>query len=247
MLPEISTLARLERLDDETHRLQLRLAELPKILTAEKKAVEEKKKRVEDLQARLAANEKERRLLEGDIQLRQAKIKKLRVQIEQAVNDTQFQAFQHEITFGETEIGKNEDRTLALMEEAEELEPLLKTEQAALAQAQKAGLEHFKAAEQEHKAGVAQIAQNAAASKDLIAALAPQFAQLYERLRKKYKTGPILCEAIDGNCGICQMALRLAFWQGVKAEPDKLWQCEECSRILIYNPAQKPVSTTNLI
>lgn len=237
MLPEISTLARLEQLDAQTHQLQLRLTELPKILTAEKKTVEAMKKAVEDLQAKLAANEKERRQLEGDIQLRQVKLKKLKSQLEQAASEAQVTAFEHEIKFNEGEISKSEDRELELMEEAETLEPKLKTDQAALLAAQRAGLEHFKAAEQEHKAGVAQIAKNAESAKALLAALDPRFVELYERLRRKYKTGPILCEAVEGNCGVCQMTLRLAFWQGVKAEPDKLWQCEECSRILIYNPS----------
>lgn len=230
-------MARMEQLDAETSQLQTRLAELPKILAADKKSVEEKKKRLEELQAKLAANEKERRLLEGDIQVRQAKIKKLRVQIDQAANETQLKAFEHEIEFGETEIAKNEDRVLALMEEAEELEPAIRGEQAALAAAQKAGLERFKAAEQEHKAGLAKIAENGAKVKELAAGLSPQFAQLYDRLRKKYKTGPILAEAVAGNCSVCDMTFRLAFWQKVKAEPDGLWQCEECSRIIVYNPA----------
>jgi predicted nucleic acid-binding Zn-ribbon protein len=237
MLPEISTLARLEQLDAQTHQLQLRLTELPKILTAEKKAVEAKKAHVDALQAQLTAHEKERRQLEGDMQLRQSKLKKLRVQLDQAASEAQVAAFEHEIKFNESEISKAEDRVLELMEAAETEEPKLKDEQAALQAAQKAGLEHFKAAEQEHKAGLAQIAKNADSVKQLVAALDPKYALLYERLRKKYKTGPILCEAIEGNCGVCQMALRLAFWQGVKAEPDKLWQCEECSRILIYNPS----------
>ena len=238
MLPEISTFARLEELDAQTHHLQARLTELPKLLMAEKKAIEEGKKHVETMQAKLTANEKERRSLEDEIQIRQTKLKKLRVQIEQAVNETQLQAFQHEIQFSESEISKNEDRILMLMEEAEALEPKLKDEQAAFAAAQKAGAEHFRAAEQEHKAGMAQIAKNTENAKQLVAGLDPKFAALYDRLRKKYKTGPILCEAVDGNCGVCQMTLRLAFWQGVKAEPDKLWQCEECSRVLIYNPPQ---------
>jgi len=238
MLPEISTFARLEELDAQTHKLQARLTELPKLLTAEMNAVEERKKQVDTMHANLAANEKERRSLEDDIQIRQTKLKKLRVQIEQAANETQLHAFQHEIQFSESEIGKNEDRILTLMEEAEALEPKLKEEQAALAAAQKAGAEHFRAAEQEHKAGIAQIAKNTESVKQLVAGLDPKFAALYERLRKKYKTGPILCEAVDGNCGVCHMTLRLAFWQGVKVEPDKLWQCEECSRILVYNPAQ---------
>lgn len=227
----------MEQLDAETSQLQARLAELPKILAADKKSFEDKKKNLEALQGKLAANEKERRLLEGDIQVRQAKIKKLRVQIDQAANETQLKAFEHEIAFAETEIGKNEDRVLALMEEAEELEPAIRAEQAAVAAAQKAGLEHLKSAEQEHKAGLATIAANGAKVKELAAGLSPQFAQLYDRLRKKYKTGPILAEAVEGNCSVCDMAFRLAFWQKVKAEPDGLWQCEECSRIIVYNPA----------
>jgi uncharacterized protein len=236
MLPEISTLSRLEELDAQTHRLQTRLAELPRQLNAEKKAVEERKKQVDALQSRLAANEKERRQLEGDIQLKQTKLKKLRGQLEQAASEAQVTAFEHEIQFHETEIAKAEDRTLELMEEAETLEPQLKTEQAALAAAQKTGMEHFKAAEQEHKAGMAQLAANAAAGKELLAALPTQFSQLYERLRRKYKTGPILVEPVDGNCSGCDMAFRLAFWQQVKAEPDKLWLCEECGRVIVYNP-----------
>ena len=236
MNSEISTLARLEELDTQTHQIQIRLTELPKLLTAEKKAVEERMKRVEALHAQHAADEKEYRLLEGEIQLHKVKIKKLRGQITQAANDEQYQAFQHEIQFAESEIARKEERTLELLMELDQLEPREAVEQAAMEEARKAGLEHFKAAEQEHKAGLAQMAANAAATKELVAALSPQYATLYERLRKKYKTGPILCEAEDGNCGVCQMAFRLAFWQGVKAEPDKLWQCEECSRVVVYNP-----------
>jgi hypothetical protein len=121
MLPEISTLARLEQLDAQTHQLQVRLTELPKILTAEKKAVETKKKQVEDLQAQFAANEKERRQLEGDVQLRQTKLKKLKGQLEQASSETQVTAFEHEIQFNTSEISKAEDRVLELMEQSETL------------------------------------------------------------------------------------------------------------------------------
>ena len=82
MLPEISTLAKLEQLDAQTHQLQARLTELPKLLSAEKKQVDDKKKHVELLQTKLNANVKERRTLEDDIQLRQAKLKKLLRSIE---------------------------------------------------------------------------------------------------------------------------------------------------------------------
>ena len=59
------------------------------------------------------------------------------------------------------------------MEAAETEEPKLKEEQAALQAAQKAGMEHFKAAEQEHKAGLAQIAKNAETSAGSVAVPSP--------------------------------------------------------------------------
>lgn len=236
MLPEISLLARLEEIDAQSHQIQSRLTELPKLVAQEKQAVAARKQALEKLEAAIAANDKERRQKEGDIQLRQTKLGKLRGQIEQAANDVQYQAFRHEIEFSESEIAANEDRVLALMMEFESLEPQVAQAKAELATAQKAGLEHLRAAEQEHKAGVAQLAENAAKAKEIAAQLPANLATLYDRLRRKFKTGPLLAEAVDGNCSGCDMAFRLAFWQQVKADPDRLWTCEECGRIIVYNP-----------
>ena len=241
MLPDISTLARLQDLDSETHRLQTRLAELPKLLQAERKSVEDLKKRWEASQAAMAASDRERRQLEGDIALRQTKLAKLKKQIEQAANEQQVTAFQHEIDFAVSEISKAEDRILELMEQAETQAVETKNHEAAHASALKTAIANLKAGEQEHKAGQATLASNATRHKELIAALPAQMAALYERLRKKYKSGAIIAEVAGGACEECQIDLRLAFLQTIESEPDGLFLCEECGRVLHYNPAVKAV------
>jgi predicted nucleic acid-binding Zn-ribbon protein len=66
-------------------------------------------------------------------------------------------------------------------------------------------------------------------------------AALYDRLRKKYKSGAIIAEVVGGACEECQIDLRLAFLQRVESEPDSLFLCEECGRVLHYNPPVKAV------
>ena len=241
MLPDISTLAQLQDLDAETHRLQTRLAELPKLLQAERKSVEDLKKRWDASQASIAANDRERRRLEGDIALRQTKLTKLKKQIEQAANEQQVTAFQHEIDFAVSEISKAEDRILELMEQAETLAVETKDHEAAHASALKTAIANFKAAEQENKSGQATLGLNAARHKELLSGLPGQMATLYERLRKKYKSGPIVAEVVGGACEECQIDLRLACLQKIESEPDGFFLCEECGRVLHYNPTVKAV------
>lgn len=235
MIPEVSILVQLQELDANTFAMQKRLAELPKLLAAERQTIEERKRTLEAKEARKQANEKEQRKLGGESDVRRAKLKKLKAQIEQAANDTQFKAFQHEIDFAEDENRKADDRTLELMEESEALDMEIAAAKTSLAEAQKAGAEHWQAGEKEHKAGQAQLAANAARHKELAGGLPQAASSLYDRLRKKYKTGPVVSLVVDGHCEECQMALRLAFWQQVKGDPEHLYLCEECGRVLHFN------------
>jgi predicted nucleic acid-binding Zn-ribbon protein len=44
-----------------------------------------------------------------------------------------------------------------------------------------------------------------------------------------------VAEAIDGRCSVCNMAMRLQYWQDLK-KGDQILSCESCQRILYYNP-----------
>src|SRR5436309_12222037 len=140
MLPDISSVVRLQELDNRLAELSKEIASLPKHITEIEKKLESHQRKLEADRAALSANQKDRKKLEGDIQIQEQKISKLKDQMLQAKTNEQYQAFQHEIGFCETEIRRAEDRILDLMGESEALEKNVKAAEIAL-KAEKAQVE----------------------------------------------------------------------------------------------------------
>src|SRR5215208_6839197 len=108
MPPDLKLVIRLQELDTRLAELAREIAALPKhIAEIEKKLVSHERKLEADRVA-LAANQKERKKCEGEIQLQEQKISKLKDQMLQAKTNDQYRAFQHEIEFCEKEIRKSE-------------------------------------------------------------------------------------------------------------------------------------------
>src|SRR3982751_4958115 len=133
MIPDIKHAIRLQLLDDRTAVLSKEIAAFPKhIAEIEKKRVSHMR-RLDADKAALLANQKERKKFESDIQTSEQKISKLKTQMNDAKNNEQYRAFQHEIEFCQQEIGRFEERILVLMSESEPLEKNVKMAEVALA------------------------------------------------------------------------------------------------------------------
>src|SRR5919201_554561 len=132
MLPDLKLAVRLQDIDNRLADLAREIASLPKhIAEIEKKLVAHERKLEAD-KAALVANQKERKKCEGDIQVQEQKISKLKDQMLQAKTNDQYRAFQNEIEFCQKEIRKFEDRILELMGESEPLERNVKAAETAL-------------------------------------------------------------------------------------------------------------------
>src|SRR5579871_1647016 len=132
MHPDIHLVIQLQTLDQKIAALEKEIASLPKQIAALEKTLDSHIRKLEADQAALAANQKERKKLDGDIQAHQQKISKLRDQMLGAKTNEQYRAFQHEIEYIEKEIRQCEDRILELMTESEPLDAAVKKAQAAL-------------------------------------------------------------------------------------------------------------------
>ena len=188
--------------------------------------------------AALAANQKERKQLEDDVKVENQKISKLRDQMLGAKNNEQYRAFQHEITFCETAIRKAEDRTLDLMTESEPLDGAVKKAEVALKEEkQQVDAEKAKARERT-AADQKQLDELKTERQQLVASLGKPAYSAYERIRKKWRGGSAVAEAIQGRCSACQILLRPQFYQELRHAKSMMF-CESCGRILFYNP---PVS-----
>ena len=243
MLPDLKLVIRLQDIDHRLAELAKEIASLPvHIAVIEKKLVSHERKLEAD-RAALAANQKERKKCEGDIQVQEQKISKLKDQMVGAKTNDQYRAFQHEIEFCQKEIRKAEDRILELMGESEPLDKNVKAAEAAL-KAEKAQVEAEKAQARERTA-VDQKAQSElqAERASIASSITPATYKNYERVRKGRK-GIAIAEVVDGRCTACYIVLRPQHFQDLK-RGESILSCESCQRMLYYNPPESVEETVN--
>lgn len=234
MLPDLTLVIHLQEIDNRLVKLTREIATLPKhIAEIEKKLVAHERK-LEGDRAALAANQKERKKCEGEIQTQEQKISKLKDQMIEAKTNDQYRAFQSEIEFCQKGIRKAEDRILELMGESEPLDKNVKAAESAL----KTEKAHVEAEKQQARDRTA-VAKNAALELQqeragIVAKITPSTYQRYERARKA-RRGLAVAEAVDGRCTACFISLRLQFYQDLR-KGDQIMVCESCQRILYYNP-----------
>src|SRR5271169_1782378 len=137
MHPDTHLVIHLQSLDKRISGFEKEIAALPKHIAAIEKTLESHVRKLEADRAALVANQKERKKIEGDIQMNEQKISKLRDQMLGAKTNEQYRAFQHEIEYIEKETRKFEDRILELMTESEVLDGNVKTADAALKEEKK--------------------------------------------------------------------------------------------------------------
>ena len=137
MHPDTRLVSQLQAIDLRMAELEKEVAALPKHIAVIEKTLESHQRRLEADRAALTANQKDRKKLEGDVQMNEQKISKLRDQMLGAKTNEQYRAFQHEIEYAQNEIRKSEDRILELMSESESLDVAVKKAEAALKEEKK--------------------------------------------------------------------------------------------------------------
>jgi len=236
MLSDLKLVIRLQEVDDRLADLTHEISALPKhIAEIEKKLVAHERKLEAD-RAALAANQKERKKCDTDIQSQEQKISKLKEQMLGAKTNEVYRAFQNEIDFCQNEIRKSEDRILQLMSESEPLDRNVKAAEVAL-KAEKAQVETEKQQARERTAVDEKASADLRVERaGIVSGITPAVYLKYTRVCKM-RRGIGVAEAIDGRCSVCNMAMRLQFYQELR-KGDKVMACEACLRILYYNPPQ---------
>lgn len=238
MHPDLEKLIALQALDIEAKRLRDEMAALPKHvagLETKAKAVQGQRAVVLEL---IAKEEALRRRQESDVKDHQAKIGRVRKQLDQATTTVQVTAFEHEIGFAQAEVSRLEDAELESMERTEALE-------AQKALADEAVEDATKTLERERLRAAETIARDTAALAEVDqkrTALRPEIGEAalsnYDRIAKGKGTG--LAEAVNQKCSACQMMLRPQRWNDLRdrSNDEDMMTCESCGRLLYYDPAR---------
>ena len=238
MHPDLEKLIVLQGLDVEAKRLRDEMAALPKHvagLEAKLKATVGQRAVVVDL---IAKEEALRRRQELDVKDYQAKIAKVRKQLDQATTTVQVTAFEHEIGFAQAEVSRLEDSELESMERSEGLESQKTLADEAVASDEKI-LERERAKATEtiaaDKAALAEVEKQRAVVRPEIGEDA---LSIYDRISKS--KGTAVAEALNQKCMACQMMLRPQKWNDLRdrSNDETMMTCESCGRLLYYDPAR---------
>jgi len=232
VLPDLKTVIELQQTDTAIGELTSRIEALPSEVQALEADLDQFIHAHEERKQRQAANQKERREFELEVQTVQEKISRHKDQLYQVKTNEQYRAMLKEIGGEESNIRKIEDRILERMIEAEELQK--KVQEAA------AHLESEKARVAAEKTRLESARQTAAEERDrllarrkeLEVALSDDVRELYERVRKA-RRGLALAEVRDGFCSACNVRLRPQAYNEARTN-ESILTCENCLRILYF-------------
>ncbi len=238
MAQEIELALQLQRMDRQLAQLEAEIRGLPKKIAELEKQLETHERKLEADRALLEANQVEQRRVSRESSEHREKIAKLKKQEMQATTQEQLTAFQHEMDYCEKQIAGNEEKAFRLLEEGEVLAATVREAERALAEekvlVEKRKQEAAARAEEDRRKGVKLYRERQQLGKEVPAKLLEH----YEKIRKRHKDGIVVAECTDGSCSSCMMTVRPALLQMIRSNPDTLYCCESCYRMLQYNPAK---------
>ncbi len=232
MHPDLQKVIELQQVDLKIAELSAQIDALPAQIQTLESQLSDFLRVHEDRKHRLAANQKERKELEGEVQVIRQKISKHKDQLYELKTNEQYRAMLKEIEGEEGNIGQIEDRILEKMLEAEDLQKLV-AEAAARLEGEKARvaaethrLESERQKDLEGREGLA------ARREELAAALGDEVASVYERVRRG-RRGQAVAEVREGMCTACNVLLRPQLYNEVRTN-QAILTCDNCARILYY-------------
>jgi predicted nucleic acid-binding Zn-ribbon protein len=247
MHPDLAQLVLLQAQDNEAKRLRDQAAELAKQVAAletKAKAAAGQRAVILDL---IAKEEALRRKEESDIADLRQKLERTKKKLDMTTTTHQLEALEHEAAFARSEIGRIEDAELESMERSEALDAQRALADSAVADADATlARERTRAAETTAvgRIALAEVERNRTALRAEIVLSTTGEASLanYDRIARA--KGTAVSEALNQKCTACQMMVRPQRWNDLRDNsPDSeatrnLMTCENCGRMLFYDPAR---------
>lgn len=238
MHPDLERLIVLQRYDVEAKRLRDEMAALPAQVASIEANLKTAVERRTATASSIAKEEVLRRRQESDVKDHQAKIARVRKQLDMATTTVQVTSFEHEISFAQSEVSRLEDAELESMERSEALATQKAEADESVASAEKIlERERARAAETtaHDTAALATVEEKRAAVRTEIGEDA---LSMYDRIAKS--KGIAVSEGVDQQCSVCQMMLRPQKWNDLRDRDnnESMMTCESCGRLLYYDPAR---------
>ena len=238
MLPDLERLIQLQEIESRASVASKAIAEAPGRIAALDALLQSATTALAAAKQSLTDNQAHRRSIDKDLITDQQRLDKYKDQIMAVKTNEQLHAMQHQMKAVEDDIGKQEERVLVNMMEADEINANIKRAEAALKAAQAKVATERAAIEADAKAQQAALTECAAARDKIVAAMDDKGAiETFRRIAKV--RGTAVARAEGERCTICQVRLRPAVFAEVRKN-ERLVQCDSCNRILFFTAPKAP-------
>jgi predicted nucleic acid-binding Zn-ribbon protein len=232
MLTILEKLLVLQDRDRRIAQLKVERARIPEQLASAEQRLKGESSHLDSLRDQAKHIEADRKKLEIDAEAKRAQILKYRGQLTQIKSNTEYQALLKEIRKVEEEIDEIETHELEIMEQSDQLQPTVKTEQTTLKEVT-AKVEADRAEFQKRTAMIEQeLAQMQAERQKLAQEIEPGVLNRYERLMRS-KNDFAVVPIRNGSCGGCHLNIPPQLAHNARYGTE-LTSCEYCGRILYW-------------
>jgi predicted nucleic acid-binding Zn-ribbon protein len=238
MLPALTALIALQKLDSAVEAARRRLGELPGVEREWGATLRAASAAVDAARERLKTNQQARRDLEKDVAQVDTRLARFEDHKAAVKTNQEFTALLHEISTAKGEKDAIEDRILALLEEADGIAADIAAAESGEGDAKRdagAAQQDLTAEQASLEATLVRLAaERAGADADVDG---PTLAK-YEQLLTNRRMGAVA--PLDGEiCAACYVRLRPAVAQQIRRN-DSIVQCDNCQRILYAPPKETP-------
>ena len=235
MKSELAALEELQVLDLETLDLHNELKSIPENLEAMKAEVDHIASLLEREKERLKEAEEWRQEREKDIAAQNGMLGKSKTKLQSVRNEKEQKAAQREIDTIRKTIQEREEEAIKVLEAIDQYRAAIDNHTGEFAELEKHYLEAEKEAESRKATLEAEKEKVSVRRGEITSKIPKDMLRLYERIHKRL--GRAVVEAVDGFCQGCNMEL-LAQTYNELQRGDKMYQCPNCFRILIFKPKE---------
>jgi uncharacterized protein len=232
--PELAHLWALHQLDEQVIQLQGALLKLPARRAEVEQLVAAERRLLEDVRARAAALQRERRQLESEAGALGEQERRFQIQLTAVKKNEEYQALLHEIGATKQKRSDLETDILIRLEEEGRLDAERPARERTLAAAEQQGrdtLERVAAEEAERRAALEALDGRRATE---LAGLEVAIRSRYERIRAS-REGRAVVPLVKGACGGCFRTQPPQMLQEAR-RGDRILTCDGCGRLLIQPP-----------
>ena len=237
MNPDLRKLIALQDIEKNIAVLNKKISEIPAKTSDMEAAAERAKVAYEARAALMKELANRRRTLEGEVDLAQARLSRLKDQLMTVKTNKEYTTMLSEIKMAESHILSEEDKILDLMEELENGEKAMKLAETEMHRERATTDKEIRRINESIPALENELEKLRVGKNAITVSVNPEIIIQYRKIADSHK-GIALAEAKDELCGACHVRIRPQVYTDLLLT-ETIMFCDSCSRILFIQETQE--------